>query len=139
MNRIKVIQSKEAEGRLKGTYSQLEQQRGQIADVHKIQSLRPESIVKHMDLYMEIKYSKSELSRAQREMMAVMVSKTNNCNYCIKHYASPLQMYWKDENKVERLKKNFLSIELSVEGLALCVFYRSLTKTFYNRCGYQSR
>lgn len=78
---------------MKEIYSQLEKQRGQIAEVHKIQSLRPESIVKHMDLYMEIMYSKSKLSRAQREMMAVVVSKTNNCNYCIEHHASALQMY----------------------------------------------
>lgn len=62
MSRIKIIQPKEAEGRLKEIYTQLEQQRGQIADVHKIQSLRPESIVKHMELYIEIMFSKSELS-----------------------------------------------------------------------------
>jgi uncharacterized peroxidase-related enzyme len=85
---------------LKEIYSQLEKQRGQIAEVHKIQSLRPESIVKHMDLYMEIMYSKSEFSRAQREMMAVVVSKTNNRNYCIEYHASALQMYWKDKTRL---------------------------------------
>jgi alkylhydroperoxidase/carboxymuconolactone decarboxylase family protein YurZ len=78
MSRISIIQPEEATGRLKGIYDQLEKQRGQIAEVHKMQSLRPESIVKHM----EIMFSKSELSRAQREMMAVVVSVTNNCSYC---------------------------------------------------------
>jgi uncharacterized peroxidase-related enzyme len=128
MSRIKVIQPKEAEGSLKEIYTRLEQQRGQIAEVHKIQSLRPESIVKHMDLYMEIMYSKSELSRAQREMMAVVVSGTNNCNYCLAHHASALNKYWKDENKLEDLKEDFLKLELPAEELALCVFSKSPTK-----------
>lgn len=42
--------------------------------VSPIQSLRPESIVEHIDLYLEIMFSKSELSRAEREMMAVVVT-----------------------------------------------------------------
>ena len=82
MARIRVIKHKEADGRLKEIYDELIKQRGKIADVHTIQSLRPESIVAHMDLYMEIMYTKSELSRAEREMMAVIVSVSNNCEYC---------------------------------------------------------
>ncbi|MBZ9731629.1 peroxidase-related enzyme [Salegentibacter sp. JZCK2] len=128
MSRISIIQPEEATGRLKEIYDQLEKQRGQIAEVHKMQSLRPESIVKHMDLYMEIMYSKSDLSRSQREMMAVVVSKTNNCKYCIEHHASALNKYWKDESKIENLKKNFLRINLNSEDLALCIFSKTLTK-----------
>jgi hypothetical protein len=71
---IKTIEQNEATGRLKEIYDDLIQKRGQLAEVHKIQSLRPESIVKHIDLYMEIMFSKSELSRAEREMMAVITS-----------------------------------------------------------------
>lgn len=128
MSRISIIQPEEATGRLKEIYDQLNKQRGQIAEVHKMQSLRPESIVKHMDLYMEIMYSKSELSRAQREIMAVVVSKTNNCDYCMEHHASALNKYWKDENKIENLRNDFLSVNLSSEDIALCIFSEALTK-----------
>lgn len=128
MSRIIIIQPEEATGRLEEIYNQLEQQRGQIAEIHKIQSLRPESILKHMDLYMEIMYSKSELSRAQREMMAVVVSKTNHCNYCIEHHASALNKYWKDKNKIENLKNDFLSVNLTPEDIALCIFSETLTR-----------
>ncbi len=128
MSNIKVIQPNEAEGRLKEIYAQLKTQRGQIAEVHKIQSLRPESIVKHMDLYMEIMYSKSELSRAQREMMAVVVSVTNNCNYCTEHHASALNHYWKDYKKLESLKKNYLKVNLDAKNLTLCIFSETLTR-----------
>jgi uncharacterized peroxidase-related enzyme len=77
------------------------QSRGQLAEVLKIQSLRPESILKHVDLYMEIyMITKSELSRAQREMMAVVASVVNKCGYCTMHHGSALQHYWKDEEKL---------------------------------------
>lgn len=128
MSHIEIIQPDQAEGPLKEIYNQLKKERGQIAEIHKIQSLRPESIVKHMDFYMEIMYSKSELSRAQREMMAVVVSKTNHCTYCIEHHASALNSYWKDENKIENLKNDFLSVNLTSEDIALCVFSETLTK-----------
>ncbi|MFD2832530.1 peroxidase-related enzyme [Gramella sp. AN32] len=93
-----------------------------------MQSLRPESIVKHMELYMEIMFSKSELTRAQREMMAVVTSTTNNCSYCIEHHATALNKYWKDAGKIEDLKRNFLRINLNPEDLALCIYSKTLTK-----------
>lgn len=127
MPRIKVIEPGEAGGRLKKIYEDLEQQRGQIAEVHKIQSLRPESIVKHMELYMEIMYSKSDLSRAQREMMAVIVSTVNNCEYCSSHHGSALNFYWKDEDKLCKLKEDFREVALSEQDRALCKFAEEVT------------
>ena len=127
MSRIKVIQEEEAQGRLKEIYEQLTQSRGKLAEVHKIQSLRPESIVKHMELYMEIMFSKSELSRAQREMIAVVVSATNECDYCQTHHGSALNHYWKDDNKVNQLKKNYTELNLSKADLALCKYAQEVT------------
>jgi uncharacterized peroxidase-related enzyme len=122
MSRIKIIEPEQAEGRLKEIYTQLEQQRGQIAEVHKMQSLRPESIVKHMDLYMEIMFSKSELSRSQREMMAVVVSTANNCGYCSTHHGSALDRYWRNSEKLQQLKKDFREVDLPENDKILCKF-----------------
>lgn len=124
---IKVIEPIEAKGRLKEIYDSLTIQRGRLAEVHKVQSLRPESIVKHMDLYMEIMYSKSELSRAQREMMAVVVSACNGCKYCIVHHSDALLAHWKDEKKVNLLKINWRKAGLNSAELALCDFAVELT------------
>lgn len=55
--------------------------RGKLAEVHKIQSLNSATFVLQMDLYMAIMYAKSPLNRAQREMMAVVVSAANYCDY----------------------------------------------------------
>lgn len=127
MSRINIVQPGEAIGKLKEIYEHLENQRGQIAEVHKIQSLRPESIVKHMDLYMEIMFSKSELSRPQREMIAVVVSVNNNCSYCATHHGSALQHYWKDEEKLKQLKVDYREVEISKNERALCKYAEEVT------------
>jgi uncharacterized peroxidase-related enzyme len=127
MARIKVIKKAEASGRLREIYDEISQKRGKIAEVHAIQSLRPESIVKHIDLYLEIMYSKSELSRAEREMMAVVVSVYNQCEYCQIHHAEALQNYWKKREKVELLRKNYQQVDLSERESALCYYSHVLT------------
>lgn len=125
---IKVIEHSEAEGDLKTIYDDLVAKRGKLAEVHKIQSLNPDSIVKHMDLYMTIMFSKSPLSRAQREMIAVVVSVANNCEYCQTHHAQALNHYWKDETKIAQLKRDFSKLGLSGIDNNLCELAWQLTR-----------
>ena len=127
MSRIKIIEPEEATGRLLEIYNDIVKKRGKLADVHKIQSLRPESIVYHMDLYLEIMFSKSQLSRAEREMMAVVVSVANGCEYCQMHHAQALNHYWKNDDKISLLKSEFHQAGLSPREIALCEFARKLT------------
>ena len=127
MAMIKVIQQSEADGRLKEIYKDIVRKRGKLAEVHKIQSLRPESIVSHMDLYMEIMYSRSDLTRAEREMMAVVVSVSNGCEYCLLHHAEALNHYWKDDARISRLTADFTNAGLSGKEILLCRFARELT------------
>ena len=74
MARINVIQYDAAEGELKTVYDDLITKRGQLSEVLKIQSLHPSSIRSHTALYMDIIFSKTALSRAEKELMAVVVS-----------------------------------------------------------------
>ena len=129
MPRIKVVTYEKATGRLKEIYDELVSKRGKLADVHTIQSLRPESIVKHMDLYLEIMFSHSELSRAQREMMAVVVSAANGCSYCIAHHSQALHHYWKDMVRIKSLINDYSTLGLTANDEALCRFARHLTKS----------
>lgn len=128
MSRIKVISPENANGRLKEIYTELEKKRGKIANIHTIQSLRPESIVKHLDLYMEIMYTHSPLSRAEREMMAVVVSVANGCNYCQLHHTEALRHYWKNPEKISLLASDFRQCNLTTREMLLCEFAMVLTK-----------
>jgi uncharacterized peroxidase-related enzyme len=124
---IEVIEHEQAEGKLKEVYDDLVKTRGKLAEVHKIQSLNPESIINHMDLYMTIMFGKSPLKRYQREMIAVVVSATNNCAYCQTHHAEALNHYWKDNEKVSKLRKDYELLELSEVDNVLCAFAKALT------------
>jgi uncharacterized peroxidase-related enzyme len=127
MARINVIDYEHSTGRLREIYDELIRKRGKLADIHTIQSLRPESIVKHMDLYLEIMFSRSELSRAEREMIAVTVSVANGCDYCCRHHSEALKHYWKDQAKLNALIK-ISDFELFTDReAALCRFARNLT------------
>ncbi len=127
MARIKVVEPDNADGRLKEIYNDIVKKRGKLAEVHKIQSLRPESIVNHMDLYMEIMFTKSDLSRAEREMLAVVVSVSNDCEYCRLHHAEALNHYWRSIDKLLLLAEDFNKAGLSKKEIALCEFARELT------------
>lgn len=122
-----MLEYEQAEGRLKEIYDQIIQSRGKLAEVHKIQSLNPETIHSHMALYMDIMFSTSPLNRAIRELIAVVVSRTNNCNYCVKHHAAALNNYWKDEEKIEALLSGKDSDILGANELSICQFARQLT------------
>lgn len=128
MNRISIINYTEATGELKKIYDKLIKSRGKIAEVHKIQSLRPQSIIAHMDLYMEIMYSRSELSRAERELIATVVSITNGCKYCTRHHAEALNHYWKDDKKIEKLINEDYTDILSIKEIVMSEFSKHLTK-----------
>ncbi len=116
-----------SEGRLREVYEDIIQKRGKLAEIHKLQSLHPETIVQHMDLYMELMFGKSPLKRKQREMIAVVTSAFNECEYCIQHHSSALRHFWKDDEKVQLLAQNYQKLDLSQEDYALCEYARSLT------------
>ena len=124
---IEVIQPEFAEGQLKEIYDDLVKSRGKIAEVHKIQSLNPASIINHMDLYMTIMFGKSPLKRVHREMMAVIVSIANQCEYCQVHHLEAVKNFWKDDTKLTALQQDFESAPLSEEEKALCRFAKELT------------
>ncbi len=52
-----------------------------MAQVLKVQSLNPKAMTSHYQFYRNIMFGKSSLSRAQREMIAIVVSAENGCYY----------------------------------------------------------
>lgn len=78
---IKTINEVEAAGKLKKTYDSIAGKGKKMPHVLKIQSLNPEALQAHYDFYRIIIFGKSALSRAQREMIATVVSAQNGCVY----------------------------------------------------------
>jgi uncharacterized peroxidase-related enzyme len=79
---IRTITPGEATGLLRRLYDEAIARAGKVFNVLSIQSLRPEVLEIGVKLYEELMFSpRSPLSRAQREMIAVAVSRANQCHY----------------------------------------------------------
>ena len=78
---IETIDPEKATGLLKQVYDYAIQRAGRIFNVLRIMSLNPETLQASMGLYMATMHAPSKLSRAQREMIATVVSRENDCYY----------------------------------------------------------
>ena len=54
---------------------------GAVANILKIHGLAPHALAAHLELYRAAMHSPGELSQRDREMIAVAVSRTNDCEY----------------------------------------------------------
>lgn len=135
---IDIIGYDRAEGQLKEMYDDLIQSRGKLAHVHTAQSLNPDTIVPSMELYMNIMYKNSPLSRAQREMIGTVVSSANECAYCVAHHSIALNHFWKDDARIAALLEDIYEADLPETDLLLCEFAYQLTKEPGNAAGHES-
>jgi uncharacterized peroxidase-related enzyme len=103
MSWIDEVDVDDAEGKLEALYAELIEKRGKVSNILKVHSLNPEAMASHLDLYMTVMFDRSGLSRAEREAVAVVVSATNECAYCVNHHAEALRRYIKDDETLEML------------------------------------
>ena len=78
---IRMIPDGEADGTLRELYEKHRTGHGDVDHILKIHSLNPKSMQLHYDYYKWVMAGPSGLSRARREMIAVVVSKENGCHY----------------------------------------------------------
>lgn len=78
---IRIISVEEAKGLLKRMYDAAIQRTGRIWGIVAIMSQNPPALKASMDFYGTLMKGASPLSRARREMLAVVVSSINRCHY----------------------------------------------------------
>jgi uncharacterized peroxidase-related enzyme len=78
---LRLIEEGEATGELKRQYDQAVVRAGKVFNIVKAMSLRPGVLGEAMGLYRAVMFGPSELSRAERELLAVVVSCANDCHY----------------------------------------------------------
>ena len=78
---IQIVEPEDASGALKTEYDAAVKRAGKVFNILKVQSLNPSSLHASMQLYLAAMHGPSGLSRAEREMMATVVSRTNDCFY----------------------------------------------------------
>jgi alkylhydroperoxidase family enzyme len=78
---IRLIDVDEATGPLAQEYEAAVGRAGKVFNIVKSMSLNPQVLNRSMGLYKAIMFGPSELSRLERELLAVVVSNANNCHY----------------------------------------------------------
>lgn len=78
---IEMIPEEDATGPLRKLYEKYLEPWGGVDHVLKIHSLNVKSMQTHYELYAHLMRGRSDLSRVQREMIAVVVSAANRCHY----------------------------------------------------------
>lgn len=104
MSWIDEIDVGDADGKLEAIYDELIEKRGKVSNILKAHSLNPVAMANHLDLYMTVMFGKSGLSRAEREAVAVVVSATNDCTYCVRHHTEALRRYIEDQEVLDLLR-----------------------------------
>ena len=78
---IEQIDDQQATGLLEKIYADAKNRGGRVFKILKLQSLNPPTLRASMGLYMQTTLADSPVSRSLREMIATVVSKTNECHY----------------------------------------------------------
>jgi len=78
---IETIDPDDAEGPLKEEYEAAIARAGRVYQILRVQSLNPGTLHRSLGLYLATMQGPSGLARAEREMLAVVVSRANDCFY----------------------------------------------------------
>lgn len=103
MSWIREIGVDEADEKLASIYAELIEKRGKVSNIFRVASLNAEAVKSHLDLYMAIMFGPSGLSRSEREAIAVVVSASNDCSYCVNHHREALRRHLCDEDTLQTL------------------------------------
>lgn len=81
MTWIRTIAPAESQGLLQGIYAASLKRAGKVFQIVRAMSLAPRVLESSLQLYREVMFAASGLSRRQRELLAVVVSCCNRCHY----------------------------------------------------------
>jgi alkylhydroperoxidase family enzyme len=78
---IRLTEPDDASGALAHEYDDAVERAGKVFNIVKAMSPNPSVLRRSMALYSGIMHGPSELSRVERELLAVVVSRENDCHY----------------------------------------------------------
>jgi len=78
---IKLVDEHAATGLLARIYDAAVKRGGKVFNILRVQSNNPRSLKASLDLYGAVMFGPSPLTRVQREMLATVASRVNECHY----------------------------------------------------------
>ena len=102
---------------------------GFVPNVFSAYSLKPQRLRNFMAMYNEIMLSDSGLSKLEREMIAVVVSSSNRCYYCLVAHGAAVRMLSGDPELGEMMALNYRVAKLDRRQRAMLDYAWKLTAT----------
>ena len=126
---IPVIPPTEASGKLKEEYERAVRERGGLANIFTVTSLHPGVLDCHLSLYEELQFGESPLSRRERELVATVVSRANECPYCVTHHADAFGRHAKEPGLQALVATDYTKANLPPRERAIADHAVKLTRT----------
>lgn len=125
---IKLFKFEKSTGLLKKEYEKGIRRAGRIWNILTIQSQTPEILRDSMRLYNSTMFGNLKISRFDRELLAVVTSISNECEYWIRAHLYDLRSETKDQKLVDQISNNWKESNLSSKQKELCIFAEKLTQ-----------
>lgn len=122
------IDPSETTGPVADFYGEFADVPGGVPDVIKVLSGRADAMRATRDLYRSVLHGESRLSRAEREMIATVVSVLNDCTYCSERHAAALLLLTGDDELVARIRDDFEQADIGERVSAMLRFATKLTR-----------
>ncbi len=113
--------------RLQSLFGKARQRLGFVPNVFRCYSYRPERFSAWFTHYQQLHEPTENLSAADREMIAVVVSSYNRCTYCIVSHGHALRVALGDEVLADYIVTNWRQADLDERRYAICQFAEKLT------------
>ncbi|HZT53846.1 MAG TPA: peroxidase-related enzyme [Gaiellaceae bacterium] len=125
---LRVPAPEEVTAGAKALWEQPLERLGFVPNVLRAYALRPRHLELWWAFYDELMRGESGLTKAQREMIAVVVSAANRCHYCIVSHSAALRKLTGDPVLVEQLATNYAYAEVAPKERAMLDFAVKLTE-----------
>lgn len=102
---------------------------GMVPNVLKAYAFNPDKLAAFTGMYNDLMLADSNLSKLEREMIAVVVSSVNRCFYCLTAHGAAVRQYSGDPELGELMVMNYRAADLSPRQRAMLDFSWKLTET----------
>src|ERR1700758_3098577 len=113
---------------LQGLFAKARERLGFVPNVFRVWAFRPERLSAWFAPYRQLHRPTEGLSAADREMVAVVVSATNGCLYCLVAHGAALREELGDPVSGERISYDWRRAGLDERRSAICAYAEKLTR-----------
>ena len=125
---IKTIPEHEATGAVKEAYDTYRARKGEVSEIAKVWSLRPEMVPVHYALYTKVTGGGSSLGRRREELIAVVCSAAQECALCLVAHGEYLREQLGGSHDLAlKVRYDYHNAGLPADDVAMLEFAERLT------------